>query len=154
MPLELTIPEIKELLEKFINYAVSAEKAGFDGVEINSSCSHILHSFLSPFWNKRHDEYGCDSMENRTRLLVEIITGIKKRLGQDFPVSTLINGVETGVLIGVNSNECLTHEDSLKIARIVEQAGADAIQVRSQWIGRHDSSFLTDHLFYPALLFL
>jgi 2,4-dienoyl-CoA reductase (NADPH2) len=150
MPLELTIPEIKELLEKFINYAVSAEKAGFDGVEINSSCSHILHSFLSPFWNKRHDEYGCDSMENRTRLLVEIITGIKKRLGQDFPVSTLINGVETGVLIGVNSNECLTHEDSLKIASIVEQAGSDAIQVRSQWIGRHDSSFLTDHLFYPA----
>ena len=48
-----------------------------------------------------------------------------------------------------NRAECLTLEDSLKIARIIEEAGADAIQVRSQWIGRHDSSFLTDHLFYP-----
>ncbi len=149
MPRELTIPEIKEIVEKFVNNAVGAQKAGFDGVEINTSCSHLLHTFLSPFWNKRHDEYGCDTIENRTRFLVEIIKAIKERLGKDFPVSTIINGVETGALIGVESDECLTLEDSLKIARIIEQSGADAIQVRSQWIGRHDSSFLTDHLFYP-----
>lgn len=149
MPRELAIPEIKEITQKFINNAVGAKSAGFDGVEINTSCSHLLHTFLSPFWNKRHDEYGCDSLENRTRLLVEIIRGIKGRLGADFPVSTIINGVETGALIGVDARECLSLEDAKKIARIIEQAGADAIQVRSQWIGRHDSSFLTDHLFYP-----
>jgi 2,4-dienoyl-CoA reductase (NADPH2) len=149
MPREITIPEIKEIVEKFVNNAMGAQKAGFDGVEINTSCSHLLHTFLSPFWNKRHDEYGCDSIENRTRFLVEIIQAIKKRLGQDFPVSTLINGVETGALIGVEPSECLTLEDSLKIARIIEEAGADAIQVRSQWIARHDASFLTDHLLYP-----
>ena len=149
MPRALTIPEIKEIVGKFVNNAVGAQKAGFDGVEINTSCSHLLHTFLSPFWNKRHDDYGCDSIKNRTRLLVEIIKAIKEKLGQDFPVSTIINGVETGVLIGVEPSECLTLEDSLKIALIIEQAGADAIQVRSQWIGRHDSSFLTDHLFYP-----
>jgi len=143
MPRELTIPEIKEIVEKFVNNAVGAQKAGFDGVEINTSCSHLLHTFLSLFWNKRHDEYGCDTIENRTRFLVEIIKAIKERLGKDFPVSTIINGVETGALIGVESDECLTLEDSLKIARIIEQSGADAIQVRSQWIGRHDSSFLT-----------
>ena len=85
MPRELAIPEIKEIVEKFVNNAVGAQKAGFDGVEINTSCSHLLHTFLSPFWNKRHDEYGCDSMENRTRFLVEVIRAIKKRLGQDFP---------------------------------------------------------------------
>ena len=60
-----------------------------------------------------------------------------------------MNGVETGVLIGVDENECLTFKDAVKIGRIIEEAGADAIQVRSQWIGRHDSSFLTDHLFLP-----
>ena len=60
-----------------------------------------------------------------------------------------MNGIETGALIGVEPTETLNLEDSLKIAKIVEQAGADAIQVRSQWIGRHDSSFLTDHLYYP-----
>jgi 2,4-dienoyl-CoA reductase-like NADH-dependent reductase (Old Yellow Enzyme family) len=69
MPRELTITEIKEIVEKFVNNAVGAQKAGFDGVEINTSCSHLLHTFLSPFWNKRHDEYGCDSIENRTRFL-------------------------------------------------------------------------------------
>jgi len=149
MPRELTVPEIKEIVQKFANNAVGAQRAGFDGVEINTSCSHLLHTFLSPFWNKRHDEYGCDTIENRTRFLVEVIKAIKERLGQDFPVSAIINGVETGLLIGVEPSECLSHEDSLKIARVIEEAGADAIQVRSQWIGRHDSSFLTDHLFYP-----
>lgn len=149
MPRELTIPEIKEIVQKFVNNAVGAQGAGFDGVEINTSCSHLLHTFLSPFWNKRHDEYGCDSLENRTRFLVEIIQGIKERLGKDFPVSTIMNGVETGALIGVDASECLTFQDAVKIACIIEAAGADAIQVRSQWIGRHDSSFLTDHLFYP-----
>jgi 2,4-dienoyl-CoA reductase (NADPH2) len=149
MPRELTIPEIKEIVQKFVNNAVGAQGAGFDGVEINTSCSHLLHTFLSPFWNKRHDEYGCDSLENRTRFLVEIIRGIKERLGKDFPVSTIMNGVETGALIGVDASECLTFQDAVKIACIIEAAGADAIQVRSQWIGRHDASFLTDHLFYP-----
>jgi 2,4-dienoyl-CoA reductase (NADPH2) len=149
MPRELAVPEIKEIVQKIVNNAVGARKAGFDGVEINTSCSHLLHTFLSPFWNKRHDEYGCDSLENRTRLLAEIIRAIKERLGKDFPVSTIINGVETGALIGVDESECLTFQDAMKIARIIEEAGADAIQVRSQWIGRHDSSFLTDHLFYP-----
>lgn len=149
MPRELTTSEIEEIIEKFVNNAIGAQKAGFDGVEINASCSHLLHTFLSPFWNKRHDEYGCDSIENRTRFLVKIIKAIKKHLGQDFPVSTLINGIETGLLIGVEPTDCLVLEDSLKIARIIEEAGADAVQIRSQWIGRHDSSFLTDHLFYP-----
>ena len=149
MPRGITIAEIKKIVEEFVNNAVGAQKAGFDGVEINTSCSHLLHTFLSPFWNKRQDEYGCGSIENRTRFLVEIIREIKKRLGQDFPVSTLINGIETGRLISVEDSECLPLEDSLKIARIIEGAGADAIQVRSQWIGRHDASFLTDHLFYP-----
>ena len=149
MPRPLTIAEIEEMVEKFVVNAVGARKAGFDGVEINTSCSHLLHTFLSLFWNKRDDEYSVSTMENRTRLLVNIIKGIKKRVGEDFPVSVIMNGIETGALIGVEPTECLNFEDSLKIAKIVEKAGADAIQVRSQWIGRHDSSFLTDHLYYP-----
>jgi 2,4-dienoyl-CoA reductase (NADPH2) len=148
MPRELTIPEIEEIVEKFAVNAVAAREAGFDGVEINSSCSHLLHTFLSPFWNKRQDVYG-GSIENRTRFLVSIIRTIKKRAGEDFPVTCLINGIETGKLIDVEDNECLTLEDSLKISRVLQAAGADAIQVRSQWIGRHDASFLTDHMCYP-----
>ncbi|HVN97582.1 MAG TPA: FAD-dependent oxidoreductase [Syntrophorhabdaceae bacterium] len=149
MPRPLTLGEIEETIEKFISNAVGARKAGFDGVEINTSCSHLLHTFLSPFWNKRNDAYGCDTLEGRTRVLVSIIKGIKRAVGSDFAVSVIMNGIETGVLIGVEPSETLNFSDSLAIAKIVEQAGADAIQVRSQWVGRHDASFLTDHLFYP-----
>ncbi len=61
--------KIKCLYEAFVKNAVWAREAGFDGVEINSSCSHLLHAFLSPFWNKRTDAYG-GSLENRTLYLV------------------------------------------------------------------------------------
>jgi 2,4-dienoyl-CoA reductase (NADPH2) len=148
IPRELTIPEIEEIVDKFANNAVWAREAGFDGVEINSSCSHLLHTFLSPFWNKRRDAYG-GSLENRTRLLTSMIREIKNRAGSDFPVTCLINGIETGKLIDVEDSECLTLQDSLMIAHILQEAGADALQVRSQWIGRHDASFLTDHMCYP-----
>lgn len=149
VPRELAIPEIEEIVDKFAKNAVWAREVGFDGVEINSSCSHLLHTFLSPFWNKRQDAYGCASMENRTRFLTGIIKEIKKRAGADFPVTCLINGIETGALIDVDDSECLTLDDSMQIAQKIQEAGADAIQVRSQWIGRHDASFLTDHMCYP-----
>ncbi len=148
MPREITVPEIEEMVEKFAINALGAQKAGFDGVEINTSCTHFLHTFLSPFWNKRQDAYG-GSIENRTRLLVSIIREIKKRAGAGFPVTVLFNGIEVGRFIGVDQSECLSLDDSLQIARIVQDAGADAVQVRSHWIGRHDASFLTDHLCYP-----
>jgi 2,4-dienoyl-CoA reductase (NADPH2) len=148
MPRELTIPEIEEIVDKFAANAVWAREVGFDGVEINSSCSHLLHAFLSPFFNKRRDAYG-GAIENRTRLLVALIREIKKRAGADYAVTCLLNGLETGKLIDVDDGECLSLNESLKIAKIAQDAGADAIQVRSQWIGRHDASFLTDHMCYP-----
>jgi 2,4-dienoyl-CoA reductase (NADPH2) len=148
MPRELTIAEIEEIIDKFANAAVRGQKAGFDGVDINSASSHLLHSFLSPYWNRRSDEYG-GSLENRTRLLRNIIGEIKKRLGSDFPVSLIMNGVEIGQAVGIDNAKCLTIEDSRKIAQLLEKAGADAIQVRSHWLGYHIAGYLTDVLFFP-----
>ncbi|MEJ2740716.1 MAG: NADH:flavin oxidoreductase, partial [Dehalococcoidia bacterium] len=148
MPRELTIAEIEEIIYKFANAAVRGQKAGFDGVDINSASSHLLHSFLSPYWNRRTDEYG-GSLENRTRLLRNIISEIKKRLGNDFPVSLIINGVEIGQAVGIDNAKCLTVEDSRGIAQLLEKAGADAIQVRSHWLGYHIAGYLTDVLFFP-----
>jgi 2,4-dienoyl-CoA reductase (NADPH2) len=151
MPREMTIEEIQEITDKIAAIAVRAQKAGFDGIEINAACTHLFHAFLSPFWNKRHDAYGCDSLENRARFLIETIKEIKKRLGQDYPISVIINGAEFGNLINVDNNECLTLADSAGIARLLQKAGANAIQVRSIWLARHDASFLTDHLNFPEL---
>jgi 2,4-dienoyl-CoA reductase (NADPH2) len=148
MPRELSISEINEIVNKFASAAVRAQKAGFDGVDINAGSSHLLHTFLSPYWNKRQDMYG-GSLENRARIIVEIIQEIKRRLGVDFPVSVLINGIEIGQTINVNDNECLTAEDSRQIALALQEAGANAIQIRNHWLGYHLGGFLPDQLFYP-----
>ncbi len=91
----LTVPEIQEIIQKYINAAERAQKAGYDGVDLNMASSHIVHNFLSPFWNRRDDEYG-GTQKKRARLLVEIITGIKERCGADFPIVVCLNGFETG----------------------------------------------------------
>jgi len=147
-PRELTITEIEELVDKFASAAVRVEKAGFDGVDINAASSHLFHNFLSPFWNRRRDAYG-GSLENRARFVLQVIKEIKKRLGQNFPVGVIINGIEIGQALGIDNSTCLTPEDSRGIARLLQEAGADAIQVRSHWLGFHIGSYLPEALFYP-----
>jgi len=148
VPRELTIPEIEAMVDKFASAAVRAQKAGFDGVDINAASSHLLHNFLSPFWNRRRDDYG-GSTENRTRFLVGMIHEIKMRAGKDFPVSIILNGIELGRAIGVNDEECMTSGESRKIAQILQEAGADAIMARNHWLGYHVGGFLPDYFFYP-----
>ncbi len=148
VPRALTVEQIQEIVDKFAGAAVRAQKAGFDGVDINAASSHLLHNFFSPFWNKRTDAYG-GSIENRARFAVEVIREIKKRLGNDFPVSMIINGIEMGQGIGVPDSQCLTHEDAKEIAKSLQAAGADALQVRSHFLGYHVGAYLTDALFYP-----
>ena len=148
VPRELTIEEIEEIIDKFASAAVRAEKAGFQGVDINAASSHLGHNFLSPFWNRREDKYG-GSPENRARFVIEIIQQIKKRLGQDFPVSVCINGIEIGRIVGIDDSQCMTAEYSRKIARILQDAGADNIHVRSHWLGRHVAAYLTELFCYP-----
>lgn len=146
---ELSIPDIKEIIGKFGDVADRAKRCGFQGVELNAGCSHLLSTFLSRFWNRRHDEYGVDNMENRARIVVEIIQEIKKRNGADFPVVVLINAAEPGLPNGITSAE------SQEIARILEARGADAINVRVEFYihrdstGRNDSTHFPDVAMYP-----
>jgi 2,4-dienoyl-CoA reductase (NADPH2) len=136
------------MVDTFASATVRAQKAGFDGVDINAASSHLFHNFLSPFWNRRTDAYG-GSTENRTRFLVQVIREMKKRAGRDFPVSVIINGIELGRAIGVKDEECMTAEESRKIGRILQEAGADAVMVRNHWLGYHVGGFLPDYLCYP-----
>jgi 2,4-dienoyl-CoA reductase (NADPH2) len=124
-PKELTISEIEDLVDKFAIAAERAQKAGFDGVEVNAARMNLINSFLSRAWNKRQDKYGCASLENRSRFLVEIIREIKNRLGQDFPVITLINGIELRIDKGI------TIEEAQGFATILQDIGVDAIHVRA-----------------------
>jgi len=148
LPRALTIAEIEDIVQKFAHAVERAKKAGMDGVDINAASSHLFHNFLSPFWNKREDIYG-GSVENRSRLLTQVIQESKRLVGKDFPISVIINGLETGRAIGIDDSACLTAGDSRAISKLVEKAGADALQIRSHWLGWHAAGFLTDALFYP-----
>jgi 2,4-dienoyl-CoA reductase (NADPH2) len=143
VPRPLTTAEIEALVDKFASATVRAQKAGFDGVEINAGSNHLLASFLSPLWNKRQDEYG-GSLENRARFLLAIVRETRKRVGRDFPLCVLINGVEVGA-----GDRGLSLEEGKELARMLEAAGVDAIHIRFYWYG-YDISVLTpEMLFYP-----
>jgi 2,4-dienoyl-CoA reductase (NADPH2) len=148
VPRVLTIPDIEEIVDKFARAAERAKKAGFEGVDINAASSHLLHNFLSPFWNRREDIYG-GSVENRARFLTQIVGEIKRRLGKDFAVSVIMNGIEVGQVAGIDDSKCFTPELSRATAPFLEKAGVDAIQVRSHWLGYHVGAYLPDALFYP-----
>ncbi|MGD0918020.1 MAG: FAD-dependent oxidoreductase [Thermodesulfobacteriota bacterium] len=143
-PKELTIAEIGELRDIFVSTAYRLKKAGFDGIELNAGCDHLFATFLSRYWNKRQDDYGCASMENRSRFLVQIIQEIKKSLGGDFPISVLMNALEAGM-----GDEGMTYDESQALAQVLQEAGVDALHVRSHWLGNHVGSYNQENLFYP-----
>ncbi|MGN1123137.1 MAG: enoate reductase, partial [Eubacterium sp.] len=76
---------VKRLIAQFVEGAVRVKKAGCDGVELHAAHGYLIQQFLSPNTNKRTDEYG-GSLENRMRFLCEIIDGIRKNCGKDFPI--------------------------------------------------------------------
>jgi 2,4-dienoyl-CoA reductase (NADPH2) len=148
VPRELTAAEIEELVDKLAEAALRCRKAGFDGIDLNAASSHLLHNFLSPFWNRRTDAYG-GTPEKRAKFVVDIIKETKKRAGQDFAVQVIINGLEMGQAVGIDNSKCMTVEYSKNIARILAAAGADALHVRSHWLGFHIGSYLPESLFFP-----
>lgn len=92
----LTLEEVEGLRDDFIAAAKRAEKAGFDGVEVHGAHGYIILQFLSPEINKRDDRYG-GSLENRARLLHEIIDGIRAACRPDFQIGLRLSPERFGV---------------------------------------------------------
>ncbi len=92
----LTEGEVAELIEAFILAAKRAEDAGFDGVELHGAHGYMLSQFLSPEINKRTDQYG-GSLENRSRIIIEIIDGIRTRCRPDFNLSIRLSPERFGL---------------------------------------------------------
>jgi 2,4-dienoyl-CoA reductase (NADPH2) len=145
----LTIPEIEEIVQKYINAAERAQRAGFDGVDLNMGSTHLGMNFLSPWWNRRDDEYG-GTPQKRAKFVLDVITGIKKRCGDDFPVVVCMNGFESGYLLGDADDKVFNHKLALEAMAMVVDAGADALMIRSSWLGLHVPGFLPDYLFFPG----
>lgn len=126
---ELSKKEIKKLICQFVEGAVRVQKAGCDGVELHASHGYLIQQFLSPNTNKRTDEYG-GSLKNRMRFLLEIIDGIRKNCGKDFPIVVRLTVDEMYSKIG-QDGKGYNLEEGLKMARILNDKGIDAIDVSS-----------------------
>lgn len=93
---ELSLAEVEQLVEDFVLAAVRAERAGFDGVEVHGAHGYVLCQFLSPETNLRSDRYG-GSLENRTRILMEVLAGIRARCRKDFTVGVRLSPERFGM---------------------------------------------------------
>lgn len=94
----LTVAEVERLRDDFIAAALRAQKAGFDGVEIHGAFGWVLMQFLSPTFNRRTDRYG-GGIENRARLLFEVINGIRRACRPDFQIGLRVSMERYGVSI-------------------------------------------------------
>ena len=127
--------EIAHLVQCYAGAAVRARNAGIDGVEVHAGHGYLINQFLSRSLNKRQDRYG-GSLENRARFLTEILKAVREAVHDDFPVWCRLDGREFSIENGI------TPEEARQIARMAEQAGADAVHVSGY--GGSDNVHFTD----------
>jgi 2,4-dienoyl-CoA reductase-like NADH-dependent reductase (Old Yellow Enzyme family) len=121
MPRELKEEEIEQLGQAFVAAAARAQEAGFDLVCLHMAHAYFLHQFLTPLANQRQDRYGGNE-EGRVRLPLEVVRGIRERLGRGVVISCRLSaedGVEGGLKI----------DDTCRIAQRLVEAGADILDV-------------------------
>ncbi len=138
----MTKQEIEDQIELWASAGERAYKAGFDACEINHATAHQGNTFLSRVWNKRDDEYGPQSYENRTRFIRNIIMEIKRRCGPGFGVHAIINAAEYNHPLGT------TLEEGAEMAKLIAEV-ADGINVRAERYGHRGGVLQPDRLMYP-----
>jgi 2,4-dienoyl-CoA reductase-like NADH-dependent reductase (Old Yellow Enzyme family)/NADPH-dependent 2,4-dienoyl-CoA reductase/sulfur reductase-like enzyme len=114
--------DIDLVIAQFRAAAVRAKQAGFDGIEIHAGHGYLLSSFISPHSNSRTDAYG-GPLENRMRLLLDVIRAIRNALGSHYPLWVKLDSREEGKADGI------TIEDAKAAAKMLEAAGVNAITV-------------------------
>lgn len=114
--------DIDTVIADFADAAERCQRAGFDALELHAGHGYMLASFLSPAVNKRTDMYG-GCLENRARLLCQVIAAIKARVGDAMPILVRLDAFEYRIENGISTEDCVA------AARLVEAAGAAAIDV-------------------------
>nr|WP_252183354.1 NADH:flavin oxidoreductase/NADH oxidase family protein [Rossellomorea vietnamensis] len=120
-PRALTEEEIQGLVTRFGKAASVAQKAGFTGVQIHAAHGYLISQFLSPYHNRRSDEWG-GSLENRMRFLLEVYKEIRMQTGENFPIGIKLNSADF-------QRGGFTEEESLEVIRKLAQAGVDLIEI-------------------------
>lgn len=120
-PTPMTEEDILDVIDRFVFTAKIARDTGFTGVQFHSAHGYLLSEFLSPDINNRTDAWG-GSIENRTRIHLEIIKRCRQEVGEDFPISVKLNSADFQKG-GFSPNE------SIKVAQMLENAGVDIIEI-------------------------
>lgn len=124
---EMTTADIANTVDAFAKAAKRAKESGFDGVQIHAAHGYLLSEFLSGAFNKRTDQYG-GIIENRARIVVEVLKSIKAQVGNDYPVHIKMNSedfLEGG----------LTIDEMLAVVSILETNGIDAVELSGGALG-------------------
>ncbi len=123
-PKEMDRADMDMVRDQFVAAVKAADEAGFDMIEMHAAHGYLLASFISPITNTRIDEYG-GTIENRMRFPLEVLHAMRKVWPEDKPMSVRISAHDWMGEAGVNS------EDAVTIARMLKEAGADAINTSS-----------------------
>lgn len=121
IPRVLTPPDIEFIVEEFVRAAERTQRAGFDFVELHGAHGYLICEFLSPYSNKREDEYGGDA-DRRMKFALDLVRGIRRRCGAKFPIQFRLSGSEY-----VDGG--LTTEGTAIISQKLVEAGVSSISV-------------------------
>jgi len=129
---QMTQAEIELTIEAYAQAARRAKEAGFDGVQIHGAHGYLISQFLSPFVNKRSDEWGGD-LEGRMHFLRAVCQAVREQVGADYPML-----IKLGVADGVEGG--LTLEEGLQVVAALESMRLDAVEISGGIGGGRSSS--------------
>jgi 2,4-dienoyl-CoA reductase-like NADH-dependent reductase (Old Yellow Enzyme family) len=121
VPKEMSLEDIKKVVDAFGDAAFRVKESGFDGVQLHAAHGFLLSMFLNPYYNRRCDDYG-GSIGNRARIIFESYRSVREAVGDDFPIFIKVNAEDF-------MDEGLTSEDSLFVCKSLSEMGVDLIEV-------------------------
>ena len=120
-PVPMTVSDIEEAIHLFVDGAAFCKDVGFTGIQFHAAHGYLLSQFLSPRTNKRQDQWG-GSIENRSKLLFEIVEQSRKKLGPDYPVSVKINSADF-------QRGGFEEEDAIFVIKGLAERGIDLLEI-------------------------
>ena len=131
-PTAMTRAQIEATVERFAVTARRAEQAGFDGVEVHAAHGYLLSQFLSPLVNRRTDEWG-GSLENRARMLLEVVRAIREAVSPAFPVAVKLNSADF-------QRGGFDIDDARRVIKLLAPLGVDLVELSG---GSYESAAMT-----------
>lgn len=131
-PTPMKKEDIDYVVQSFASSARRVRDAGFDGVQLHAAHGYLLSQFLTPYYNRREDEYG-GSIENRSRIICETLEAVRREVGPEFPVFIKMHCTDE------MDDQGLVPEESLTVAKMLEERGISGIEFSGGYFSEDQS---------------